>query len=121
MERSCMAMHLRPAFSPDDDLLASSEELGIEIEHSDPPSEVDEVTEESLSLQPQETDAQVKDPALVKVSGDIDWIERIADEEDIERFSLLEAQETEALILCREKIVQHKLDMKLVSAQLSLR
>ena len=103
-------------FSPDDDLLASSEELGIEIEHSDPLSEVDEVTEESLSLQPQETDAQVKDPALVKVSGDIDWIERIADEEDIERFSLLEAQETEALILCREKIVQHKLDMKLVSA-----
>ncbi len=107
-------------FPPDEDLLASSDALGIEAVGSTGPSDVSEVvsekedvTEPSLS---QEPNADTKDPELVKVTGDIDWIERMADEEDLERFSLLEAQETEALILCREKIVQHKLDMKLVSA-----
>ncbi len=95
-------------FAVNEDLLASSDDLGIEVEEGEeaPPEMREHVVSE----------AEKQDPEIVKVSGDIDWIERIADEEDLDRFSLLEDQEQEALVLCREKVVQHKLDMKLVSA-----
>ncbi len=99
------------SFSVDDDLLASSDEFGIEVQEG---SEAEEVAPaEAVDVQDSEI---ANDPEIVRVSGDIDWIERLADEEDLERFNLLEVQEQEALVLCREKIVQHNLDMKLVSA-----
>lgn len=52
----------------------------------------------------------------VKISGDIDWIERLATVEDRDRFRELGSMEENALILCREKVQAHGLDMKLVSA-----
>ncbi len=52
----------------------------------------------------------------VKLTGEIDWIDRIATKEDHSRFLELSAMEDEALVLCREKVQLHGLDMKLVSA-----
>ena len=52
----------------------------------------------------------------VKLSGEIDWVDRIASKEDHQRFLELSAMEDEALVLCREKVQAHGLDMKLVSA-----
>lgn len=52
----------------------------------------------------------------VKISGEVDWIERKATAEDYARFQKLASMEDEALQLCREKVLLHNLDMKLVSA-----
>lgn len=59
---------------------------------------------------------QSQDDSSVKISGDVDWIDRLATEEDHRRFLELSAMEDEALVLCREKVQLHGLDMKLVSA-----
>ncbi|MFA5513796.1 MAG: regulatory iron-sulfur-containing complex subunit RicT [Sphaerochaetaceae bacterium] len=58
----------------------------------------------------------LKKEAPVQISGDIDWIDRPANQEDYERYKKLVLMEEEALTMCREKVEQHKLDMKLVSA-----
>lgn len=58
----------------------------------------------------------IRKESPVKIKGDVDWIERTATKEDYERFKKLSLMEDEALALCREKVEQHKLDMKLVSA-----
>ena len=91
--------------SDDEDVLASSDEMGLEVDAKElevvkegPPAEVE----------------IVKD--MVKVTGDIDWIERIVDVEDEAKYQELNIKENEALLLCRTKVRQHKLDMKLVSA-----
>ena len=52
----------------------------------------------------------------ISINGEIDWIDRVATKEDAERFKELCEMENEALLLCREKVVDHGLDMKLVSA-----
>lgn len=52
----------------------------------------------------------------VKISGEIDWIDRLATKDDHARYLELTAMEDEALVLCREKVQVHGLDMKLVSA-----
>jgi cell fate regulator YaaT (PSP1 superfamily) len=52
----------------------------------------------------------------VRISGDIDWIDRMATKEDYQRYLELTSMEEEALVLCREKVQAHGLDMKLVSA-----
>jgi cell fate regulator YaaT (PSP1 superfamily) len=56
------------------------------------------------------------DDVPVKLTGEIDWIERVATTEDHARFLELSAMEDDALRLCREKVVAHNLDMKLVSS-----
>ncbi|MFA7018550.1 MAG: regulatory iron-sulfur-containing complex subunit RicT [Sphaerochaetaceae bacterium] len=52
----------------------------------------------------------------VKISGDIDWIDSVATTADHDRFLELSAMEEEALVICREKIEAHGLEMKLVAA-----
>ncbi|MHC1691812.1 MAG: stage 0 sporulation family protein [Sphaerochaetaceae bacterium] len=52
----------------------------------------------------------------VELEGDVEWIDRIATDEDIKRFSDYLTMENEALLLCREKVQSHGLDMKLVTA-----
>ncbi len=97
---------------PEDDLLAAGnpEDLGI--------------NEEPMIIEPE---MPYKEPELqkelmhtidtpVKISGDIDWIESVATPADHSRFAELSEMEEEALILCREKVQAHGLDMKLVSA-----
>ncbi len=46
----------------------------------------------------------------------IDEIIRIADEKDISKYENNLEREKDALRLCKEKIIEHKLDMKLISA-----
>lgn len=52
----------------------------------------------------------------IPISGEVDWIERTATKEDYKRYLELLTMEDEALLLCREKVQDHKLDMKLVAA-----
>lgn len=52
----------------------------------------------------------------VPIAPTVGWIERIATEEDEARLAELAVMEEEAIILCREKIAKHNLDMKLVLA-----
>ncbi len=88
--------------SVDDDLLASSEEMGIEVD--------EEVVKEEIPVE-----IEIASD-MVKISGDVDWIERLVDVEDEAKYQDLVIKENEALLLCRKKVLQHKLDMKLVSA-----
>lgn len=52
----------------------------------------------------------------VQVEGDLDWISRIATEEDLARYKENFDRADEAVILCRDKIMRHGLSMKLVNA-----
>ncbi len=52
----------------------------------------------------------------VELDGDVDWIERLATEEDKRKFREYVQMEDDALRLCREKVQKHNLDMKLVTA-----
>jgi len=63
---------------------------------------------------PQPEKEGVEEP--IELSGDVDWIERTATEEDYQRYLDLVSMEDEALVLCREKVQEHNLDMKLVAA-----
>ncbi|MGE4583576.1 MAG: stage 0 sporulation family protein [Sphaerochaeta sp.] len=60
------------------------------------------------------------EPQEVALSGDIIWIDRLATPSDLNRYQELMAKEDEAMRICREKIVYHKLDMKLVTAHFLL-
>ncbi len=50
------------------------------------------------------------------VEGEVLPIERVATEEDLDRYQENCAREEEAYVICKEKIGKHQLDMKLVSA-----
>ncbi|PKL13491.1 MAG: hypothetical protein CVV52_05725 [Spirochaetae bacterium HGW-Spirochaetae-8] len=52
----------------------------------------------------------------VEIEGDVEWIERVATEDDQKRFREYFKMEDDALRLCREKVQKHNLDMKLVTA-----
>ncbi len=56
----------------------------------------------------------------VEVDGDVDWIERLATDEEVARYRENEEKAKEAATLCKEKIARHGLDMKLVSAHFIL-
>ncbi len=56
----------------------------------------------------------------VQLSGDTQWIDRLATPSDMARYQELLAKEDEAMRICREKIALHKLDMKLVTAHFLL-
>ncbi len=57
---------------------------------------------------------------MVKLSGDTQWIDRLATPSDMSRYQELSAKEDEAMRICREKIAMHKLEMKLVTAHFLL-
>jgi cell fate regulator YaaT (PSP1 superfamily) len=114
MEVQGSCLHGEP-IAQDDDLVASAEP-----EHPEP------VVEEQSSVAKESTCGPCKgcngsvnryrNENPVKITGEVDWIERIANEEDYQRFLELNKMEDEALVLCREKVLVHGLDMKLVSA-----
>lgn len=62
------------------------------------------------------TNVQSWNEKPIKITGDVDWIERLATKDDYSRYLELNKMENEALVLCREKVLAHGLDMKLVSA-----
>ncbi len=63
---------------------------------------------------------QVAPIEMVQLSGDTQWIDRLATPSDMVRFQELLSKEDEAMRICREKIALHKLDMKLVTAHFLL-
>ncbi|MDX9808578.1 MAG: regulatory iron-sulfur-containing complex subunit RicT [Sphaerochaetaceae bacterium] len=105
------------SFEPNDDLLAAGDpkDFGL-LEEMPQPNEL------SLELNV----VEVGQPAcggcfdlhdeLVEIDGDIEWIERVASEDDERRVREYSQMEEEALHICREKVQYHALDMKLVTA-----
>ncbi len=61
-----------------------------------------------------------REPEMVEVDGDILWISHIATPDEIKRFHANVEEEKNAIRICREKIVSHKLNMKLVNAHFML-
>lgn len=56
----------------------------------------------------------------VEISDDVDWIDHVAHPEEIARFKQNSEEEKKAVEICKEKILKHKLDMKLVAAHFLL-
>ena len=130
-------------FPIDDDLVASADYDGQEESAIDIPlaptfealdttdqdtAQVEAKAEEVLASEEKEetpcsscsgcNSAQVsyREEKPVKITGDVDWIDHLATKEEHQRFLELSKMEDEALVLCREKVQAHGLDMKLVSA-----
>ncbi len=59
-------------------------------------------------------------PEMVEVDGDVLWISHIATPDEIKRYNENIEEEKEAIRICREKIADHKLNMKLVNAHFML-
>src|SRR5690554_6924247 len=98
-------------------------EPGEELGEADPPYLASGIVYEKEEREPcsgctgcNPAKHQYRNEKPVKLTGEIDWIDRIATQEDYVRFLELSAMEDEALVLCREKVLAHGLDMKLVSA-----
>ncbi len=133
-------------FDPDEDLVAWADftetVTAIEMEGSEDVAETEqEETEvaQSENLEPPYTAAGItydtvpdsacdacgccvkktqesRPEVAVELDGDVEWIERIATEEDKQKFRDYVRMEDDALRLCREKVQKHNLDMKLVTA-----
>ncbi len=61
-----------------------------------------------------------REPEEIEITGDVVWIDRLATPSDMNRYQEQSEKEDEAMRICREKIVLHKLDMKLVTAHFLL-
>jgi len=60
-------------------------------------------------------DTQFREPVMVEVDGDVEWIRSMATPDEIRRFQENTQAEKEAIRICKEKIALHKLGMKLVA------
>ncbi len=65
-------------------------------------------------------DQAYKEPEMVEVDGDVEWISHMASPDEIQRYLDNKEEEKEAIRICREKIAKHNLDMKLVTAHFLL-
>jgi cell fate regulator YaaT (PSP1 superfamily) len=89
-----------------------SEQESPEVEAEDPiETERQQMFAQALEQEKAERDAKL---------SSLDRIDRIADDYDISQFEENERKSTEAFAVCKEKIEQHKLDMKLVGAHYML-
>ncbi len=61
-----------------------------------------------------------KDPEPVEVDGDVAFIDHLATPAEMGRYEENSAKEEDALRVCREKVLKHKLNMKLVTAHFLL-
>lgn len=60
------------------------------------------------------------EPEKVEIDGDIVWIDHLATPSEMARYEENSNKEESALLLCREKIQKHKLNMKLVTTHFLL-
>ncbi len=60
------------------------------------------------------------EPELMNVPVDVDYIDHLATPEEMEKYEQNTAREEAALRVCREKVLKHKLNMKLVTAHFLL-
>ena len=65
-------------------------------------------------------DSAYREPEMVEVDGDVEWISHMATPDEISRYSENKEEEKEAVKICKEKIAKHKLEMKLVAAHFLL-
>lgn len=61
-----------------------------------------------------------RDPELVEVDGDVAFIDHLATPAEMSRYEENSSKEEDALRVCREKVLKHKLNMKLVTAHFLL-
>ncbi len=85
-------------------------------------------SERSQTIEPEEDEAEesgiwdsaYKEPEMVEIDGDAQWISHMATPDEIRRYGENKEDEKEAIKICREKIAKHNLDMKLVTAHFLL-
>lgn len=65
-------------------------------------------------------DNKKREPQLYEVDGDVDWISHMATPEELKRYNDNLEEEKKAVAICKEKILKHNLDMKLVAAHFLL-
>ena len=65
-------------------------------------------------------DSEYKEPQMVEVDGDIEWISHMATPDELRRYAENREEEKDAIKICREKIAKRNLDMKLVTAHFLL-
>lgn len=110
----------------DADLVASADY--VETEVKSPESEYKVISVQEIARLPKkdevdETDCwepRFKKPVLTRVGDSVDRIDRLATPDDMKRYYQNIQSEDEALHVCREKILKHKLDMKLVTSHFLL-
>ncbi|MCR4676324.1 MAG: hypothetical protein K5634_03740 [Sphaerochaetaceae bacterium] len=81
---------------------------------------VEGVPEEAEEEVQEEKEEDFRKPRLVEVDGDVLWISHIASPDEIKRFNENREEEKNAVVVCREKIARHNLNMKLVNAHFML-
>ena len=138
--KGCLgACHFGPSCtgrSTDDELVAAGEEsdgnaiIEIDGERTDigplPTYEFVKVRQETIVPDDPEIDeagvwdSAYREPEMVEVDGDVEWISHMATPDEISRYSDNKADEKEAIKICKEKIAKHKLEMKLVAAHFLL-
>ena len=138
--KGCLgACHFGPSCtgrSSDDELVAAGEEsdgnaiIEIDGEREDigplPTFEFVKVRQETIVPDDPEIDeagvwdSAYREPEMVEVDGDVEWISHMATPDEISRYSDNKADEKEAVKICKEKIAKHKLEMKLVAAHFLL-
>ncbi len=62
----------------------------------------------------------VKEPELMRVDGDVSFLDHLATPEEMARYEANTAKEDDALRICREKVLKHRLNMKLVTSHFLL-
>ncbi len=93
-----------------------------------PVPEFEFTSERSQAIVPEEDEAEesgiwdsaYKEPEMVEIDGDAQWISHMATPDEIRRYGENKEDEKEAIKICREKIAKHNLDMKLVTAHFLL-
>ncbi|MBR6234473.1 MAG: hypothetical protein IKR01_01345 [Spirochaetales bacterium] len=138
--KGCLgACHFGPSCTgrgTDDELVAAGEEsdgnaiIEIDGERADigplPAYEFMKVRPETIVPEDPEIDetgvwdSAYREPEMVEVDGDVEWISHMATPDEIARYTENKEEEKEAVKICKEKIAKHKLEMKLVAAHFLL-
>lgn len=63
---------------------------------------------------------KIKEPKKIQVDGDVLWIDHLATPSEMAKYEENSSKEDAALAVCREKILKHNLNMKLITAHFLL-
>ncbi len=61
-----------------------------------------------------------REPRKIRVTGNVTWLDHLATPSEMARYSENSAKEESALVVCREKIAKHRLNMKLITTHFLL-
>lgn len=113
---ACNFGHSTEEMPADDELKAMGEPPEFKFEPYKGPVELpkEEDTENSC------WDSAYREPEIMEVDGDVQWISHMATPEEIARYHENIEEEKKAVDICKEKIAKRKLEMKLVAAHFLL-